>query len=190
MTTIAIDKDLTIASDSQVTAGDRRELFPADKLFEIAGYRVGVCGRYTEALAFVDTLIDILERERVQQTTHVPIPQAVADRFDNFNALVITPDGEILCYEGSEFCMPVQAPVAVGSGADYAMAAMVCGKTADEAVEVAIKFDVFSGGDIQVLSVPEPEVEMSREDYSKLTKQELLDIVCGEEDNEQREDEH
>lgn len=42
--------------------------------------------------------------------------------------------------------------LAVGSGSDYATAAMALGKTAEEAVELAIRFDVNSGGPVQTVS--------------------------------------
>lgn len=42
---------------------------------------------------------------------------------------------------------------AIGSGDVYAMAAMKSGKTAKEAVEVAISLDVYSGGEIQEFSL-------------------------------------
>ncbi len=41
----------------------------------------------------------------------------------------------------------------IGSGDTYAMAAMKSGKTAKEAVEVAISLDVYSGGEIQEFSL-------------------------------------
>jgi hypothetical protein len=40
---------------------------------------------------------------------------------------------------------------AVGSGRDFAIAAMHLGKSAEEAVAVAIKFDCYSGGEIRTM---------------------------------------
>lgn len=42
---------------------------------------------------------------------------------------------------------------AVGSGRDYALAAMACGKTAQQAVEIAMSFDNGTGGEIVVEEV-------------------------------------
>lgn len=43
---------------------------------------------------------------------------------------------------------PVRDFYAIGSGRDFAMAAMALGKSAKEAVELAARFDVNTGGDI------------------------------------------
>ncbi|MDE2468427.1 MAG: hypothetical protein KGL35_06715 [Bradyrhizobium sp.] len=42
---------------------------------------------------------------------------------------------------------------ASGSGRDYAMAAMACGKTAAEAVEIAARFDIGTGGGVDTLTL-------------------------------------
>lgn len=41
---------------------------------------------------------------------------------------------------------------AIGSGRDYALAAMYCGKSASEAVEIAKGFDGYTGGDVEVIA--------------------------------------
>lgn len=46
-------------------------------------------------------------------------------------------------------------PLAFGSGSQFAIAAMYCGKTAEEAVELAIKLDANTGGDVVTLGVEE-----------------------------------
>lgn len=181
MTTIAIDENLTIASDSQASIDNRREQHPVQKIWDIAGFRVGIAGRYSEALAFISAFEDMLEAARVQQTTYLQIPESVMDELDNFNALVITPNGEVLMYEGSRFSMPIQAPCAIGSGSEYALAAMACGKTAEEAVEIAIKFDICSGGEIDSIPFIEDNESMpNREDWEKKTKKQILDEIFGQ----------
>lgn len=47
------------------------------------------------------------------------------------------------------------APSAIGHGAPYAITAMLLGKTAGEAVEVAIMLDAYTFGDVQVVELPE-----------------------------------
>lgn len=178
MTTIAVDKDLTIASDSQMSVGGFVESYDTPKIFSVNGYRVGIAGRYAEAMMFVEALEDLTERDAIQTLTHIPIPECKLElmNLDDFLALVITPDGEVVCYEGSNYTVQVTPPAAIGTGGNYARVAMECGKTAVEAVQEAIKFDVFSGGDIQVL-LPEVSEQPTREDLSKLTKKELVDKI-------------
>lgn len=73
----------------------------------------------------------------------------------SFAVLVIYDDGSAEIYLTNLTApTPVEAPFAVGSGEDFAMAAMLCGKTAKEAVEVAEQLDLFTGGRVVVLPAP------------------------------------
>jgi hypothetical protein len=49
----------------------------------------------------------------------------------------------------------VRPPCAIGSGMDFALAAMACGKTAAEAVEIAARFDPNTGGRVDVIDCQE-----------------------------------
>lgn len=50
--------------------------------------------------------------------------------------------------------IPIHEPFeAMGSGSQFAMAAMALGKTAAEAVKLAMRFDVFTGGPIESVRV-------------------------------------
>ena len=51
---------------------------------------------------------------------------------------------------------------AIGSGMNYAMVAMSCGKSAVEAVKEAIKWDCFSGGKVRAYSFNKPEKKVKR----------------------------
>ena len=73
---------------------------------------------------------------------------------DTWNGLlVVLPDGNLWQYERTPY--PVKFPpqrFAIGSGRDFALAAMHCGKTASEAVEVACVFDNGCGNGVDVLT--------------------------------------
>jgi 20S proteasome alpha/beta subunit len=81
---------------------------------------------------------------------------APTDDNDEANGLIIapgTPDPLMLVF-GTVGCWPVHAPfVALGSGGPFAMGAMQAGASAEEAVRAAIQLDVYSGGDIQRLTL-------------------------------------
>ena len=67
--------------------------------------------------------------------------------------LIVWADGSIWKYERTPY--PVKFPpqqFAIGSGRDFAMAAMHLGKTAAEAVEVACIFDSGCGNGVDVLT--------------------------------------
>ncbi len=67
--------------------------------------------------------------------------------------LIVWGDGKLWKYERTPH--PLKFPpqqFAIGSGRDFALAAMHCGKTAPEAVEVACFFDSGCGNGIDVLT--------------------------------------
>ena len=60
----------------------------------------------------------------------------------NFNALIIGKSGEATLYCNAPHGVKVKAPFALGTGMDFALAAMYLGKTAEEAVQVAAELAV------------------------------------------------
>jgi len=75
---------------------------------------------------------------------------------DTFSLIVIRPDGRLFRYS-NDCLFPDEFPYpqAFGSGADYALAAMHCGRNPKEAVGVSAHFDVYTGGEIQVINIAE-----------------------------------
>ena len=68
------------------------------------------------------------------------------------------PNGAIVLeYASSEvpYPAPMQAPLALGSGCQFAMGAMKHGASAREAVEIACSLDPYSGGEVQVVDIAE-----------------------------------
>lgn len=57
---------------------------------------------------------------------------------------------------------PLTVPNAMGSGGCYALGALYAGATPAEAVEIAKKLDVFSGGDIQFVDIPQKPIRTKR----------------------------
>lgn len=70
---------------------------------------------------------------------------------DDFEALVLKPDGKIWCFnhKGQSFIHP--APAASGSGAKFAYGAMEAGSSPEEAVEIACRRNIHSQGPVWVL---------------------------------------
>lgn len=78
-------------------------------------------------------------------------PAAQRDKESLVGLLIVWPDGSLWKYERTPY--PIKFPpqqFAIGSGRDFALAAMHCGKTAREAVEVACVFDSGCGNGIDV----------------------------------------
>lgn len=72
----------------------------------------------------------------------------------DFTAMVIGADGSIWRYENKLVPFQILAKFhAIGSGRDYAMAAMHFGKTAREAVEFAALYDIWTGAPIDEVTL-------------------------------------
>jgi hypothetical protein len=73
---------------------------------------------------------------------------------DGFELLLLWKNGvlESMDRRGRHFPLDPKHPYAIGSGGTAAMAALLCGKTAHGAVEIASKCDMYTGGEIHVAS--------------------------------------
>lgn len=141
MTTVAF-KDGVMASDSRysetavgVTRGPkifRKKVGKKEVL-------IGISGDVFAAMLFVDWY----------GTNNTDLHKTLTGMVDDgFTALVW--DGKRLL-EANRYCRPTEvdeAYYAIGSGGVHAMTAMDCGKTAAQAVVMAIKRDQYSGGRI------------------------------------------
>ena len=135
----------TIAFDGKMISADRQAssdcwAYPVSKLFKLQwnGFDciLGVVGHYQDGL---------LVRDWLQNGGEKP----VVDK-DTFAALLVKKG--ICCRMEDKLVMwSVEAPHAIGSGRDFALAVMECGKTAEEAVIIATKFDPGSGLDVDTI---------------------------------------
>lgn len=133
----------TLAADRQATQGGR--IFATRKLYRIDADRIAaVVGTTCRGLAVVEWL-----RNGGEFPTFGD---------DSGNCVVVVHrDGRILRYESDE--MPVEVmdrTHTAGSGCDFAQAALACGKTAVEAVEIANLFSVDCGLGVDTLTFDDP----------------------------------
>jgi len=133
MTTIAVDLN-EMASDSM--ASDEVTMSSVTKSWRVHGTLVGVAGTYSNCVQFIGWL-------KGKQEGDPPSMEGVC-------AVVLKPDG-LWMYD--DHINPYRLKdkfVAIGSGAQAAMAAMHLGCTPREAVRVAAKIDPSTGGRIYV----------------------------------------
>jgi ATP-dependent protease HslVU (ClpYQ) peptidase subunit len=136
MTTVAWD-GRTMAADRQLTLGGTA--LPLKKIFQCGNDFIGCCGSVQESMLFLSWYKDGRD------------PASKPKLDDGFSAMVIQA-GECMRYENLLMPYLINMPFwASGSGADYALGAMAAGKSAQEAVEIAIRFDTSSGLGIDVL---------------------------------------
>lgn len=136
MTTIAFD-GTALAADSQVM-GDYLEQ-NGYKIKRIGDKICGGAGDFQSVLMFFDW---IKEGE----------PDKKPDLDKNFEALIVC--GEKVHWIGDKLIrIPSPKLCAIGSGSQFAIAAMYCGKTSKEAVALAKKLDAGTGGKIKTLTL-------------------------------------
>ena len=67
---------------------------------------------------------------------------------------VISKDIAVVHEGGGHWILSIPEFCAFGSGADIARGAMMNGASAEEAIRIASKIDIFTGGDVQTLELP------------------------------------
>lgn len=186
MTTIAY-KDGIMCSDGRMSLGDMIIKDDTEKVFWVNNHLVGVCGRARAINTFVTWLQKMTDYHIVNQEVGELvdlIPPALEDD-EGYSALVVTPSRQVLMYEGNTpIDMGLDVPMSVGSGSCFALAAMKAGNSAEEAVKVACELDVYSGGEITVVQLEEESEPLTREVAENLSKDELLNMMFGEEATE------
>lgn len=66
--------------------------------------------------------------------------------------IIVRPNGIVEAHDRDGWHVVESRQYAIGSGANYAMVAMRCGMFADRAVELAIEFDIYSGGKVDFVN--------------------------------------
>jgi hypothetical protein len=143
----------TIAWDGTSLAGDRRST--ADGLCRRVrpkisrtpdGRLIGLSGASGRCAAMREWLTLPASERGKQPAFQGREDQAVV-------ALEVLPDGTLL-FHSVDGAVAIEEPFdAVGSGADFALGAMACGKSAADAVRIAARFDAGTDDSIDVLTL-------------------------------------
>lgn len=138
-----------MASDSMLTMGEEKA-FGASKMFQTTKYLVGMAGAASNLIPFRDWLkAHELDCSEASELHHYW--DTIPAYGDGFTALLVDNYGEIWNCGTTFPPMTIgRAFDAIGSGSDFAMAAMECGRSAADAVDIACKYDVFTGGAVAV----------------------------------------
>lgn len=139
MTTIAY-RDGVLAADTLICESDRR-VGRVVKIMRRAGILAGVAGCLAHMQAFHSWFMGGMIGE----------PPAMKTGERTSDAIIVH-DGRILGLGELGWDVMKANYYAIGSGAGVALGAMASGATAEQAVQAAIELDVWSGGDITVLS--------------------------------------
>lgn len=147
MTTIAFD-GTRLATDSQSTNCNRYMV--VRKLHIINGKILAATGDSRYSMPAVEWLTNMFNGGAAAELQTKPsFPEAAS-----FDIVVVYREGDktVCDLYGPELCARrvLQPFIAFGSGGEFAMAAMHCGKSAMQAVAIATKYDVYSCGPVQM----------------------------------------
>lgn len=144
MTTICTD-GITMAADGQTSDRGTIVTLTRAKMRRLAdGSIAGFCG----ASALQGPVFDWLDGVGRK-------PTVTED--DGVAALVLHPGGLVTCYDWHLEPMAIAAPAAIGSGMDFALAALDLGATTAQAIGVAAARCCHTGGTISVMAPSQPE---------------------------------
>lgn len=151
MTTVAVSKSAMCSDSLCIDQGSRSYV---QKIFAVDGALIGFAGEVSQGLMFVEWYVS-------GGKDHYPFDK-------NFEAVVLYEDGSIYSYDSG--LMPIkmeQQYYAIGSGKQAATAAMMMGMSPSEAVEIAIKIDACTGGNIQRLHVSQIKAKPKKKKRKK-----------------------
>uniref|UniRef100_A0AB39AJP4 HslV family peptidase n=1 Tax=Vibrio phage P018-4 TaxID=3229728 RepID=A0AB39AJP4_9CAUD len=189
MTTILVN-DNKMYGDGQMT-GQHISSYKTKKIVNFGTAIVGGAGRWASVVKFHQWVYENLVAQVAQEDhpfANIMMPEDMVE--DDFMGLVLYPDGTVIMFEGCKNSFEHEQPVAIGSGADFAIACAHNGLDGKVAIETAAYFDTGTGGEIQVEDFDNDEDEpfYSKEDFEDKSKEEILAMLFGEEDSSELDD--
>ena len=186
MTTV-VYKDGVMCGDGQVTRyGSLIESESCVKVRNIGGVLVGGAGGGVSIMKFFDWFADKVESEWAlaeYPNLNILPPEDLVE--EDFQALVVSPDGSIFEYIGTKNIFPVTEEYAsIGSGCLYAYPLLDAGFSARQAVEGAIKRCPFSGGLITEITFDEEGASVDKAMLESMSKEEIIKTLFPSEDVE------
>lgn len=143
MTTICF-KDGILAADRQATHHDSA-FFAVTKIHRINGCLVGGAGSADVYQSMINWFQEGAKDEDFP---------SIQSETNDATMVVISPDGRVMVYDRTPHPVIIENEFfALGSGRDFALAAMHLGCSAEEAVKVASMFDTNSGNGVTVLKL-------------------------------------
>jgi hypothetical protein len=141
-----------LASDSQATCGHHKTYVKKMVRSNERHATMAAAGNYMRIQLIMQYFISCTD-----PLSKMDLPPS-DDEGDAVDILVVFDSGDALYYGGDLKTLSiVKAPFTLGAGGDIALGALAAGKTAAEAVAIAEKNDLFSSGDIQVITAPQKE---------------------------------
>lgn len=137
-----------MASD---TLGDQSGLaMPTTKIYQSDEFVIGGSGVHHQCLGYFHRVRQL----KFKEVLALGYPEYDEDKNSPAMIMVGRHAPQVGWYLTGSIWSPIHRDFhAIGSGRDFAMAAMAMGRSAHDAVELACKFDVYSGGDIELVEI-------------------------------------
>lgn len=167
-TVIALNKgdSVIFASDSQATLGVTvSDIGPKFLDYPNLVISTAGLGRVLQELRYnfkppVFTKTDAKNPEKYVATKVIPAitktlkgAESLSDEDEVYNSFLIAVPGYLARLDSGLTILPCEEFTAIGSGASLAIGALEAGADVEKALEVAIKYDTYSGGDAHVMEV-------------------------------------
>lgn len=147
-----------IAADSQSTSGHLKYKSASPKLVRSDKRHATLAAA---GMVMITNPIKKYFLETDKPLSEYELPEIALKTEGSFALFIVYDDGTAEYYTHlMTDPQPVVAPFAMGSGEEIALAALVCGKTAAEAIEIAKELDLYTGGKVHVLTAPVLEIKM------------------------------
>lgn len=127
-----------LSADTRSITGSTIDQAPCQKIFQREGIYCALAGDVAEAITVIDYLLG-----RKVEPPELPVAE--------FQIMLVS-DTRAEYYANSLNPSPMEAPFAIGSGTDYALSAMLCGKSGRKAISIAAKLDPNTSVDYGVRS--------------------------------------
>lgn len=144
MTVIATDGKV-IAADSRTCSGDLVLNDATRKLVRCKdGSVAGVAGEATSCALVREWLVAGEDMSAIPDHPRHPDEEGGS----RFKALILRPGGRLQFMDAAFTAIDAQPPFAIGSGGDVALGAMLAGKSAEQAVKIAMRSVTSCGGSL------------------------------------------
>ena len=147
MSTIVITETEMACDGMGTTSWDRVETLTSKKIIQVGNVLYGFTGNAGLKQAIVDW-----------HSKGGAVPANCPKHNDDdakWTLVVVTREGAGVYTSTVPYWLPIDIPYGIGSGGDYALAAVLAGADARRAVEIASRLNTNTGGEIQVVNIAE-----------------------------------
>ena len=163
MSTIIVTATEMACDGMGTTSWDRVETLSSKKIIQVGNVLYGFTGSSGLKQAIIDW-----------HSKGAAIPGDCPNLKDDdasWTLIVVTREGAAVYTSAVPYRRPIDIPYGIGSGGDYALAAVLAGADARRAIEIASRLNTNTGGEIQVVNIAEALRSPIRKRRSSVSQQ-------------------